>query len=97
MANINDNQLVDLDRIRTFFQAIQRKDYKRATIAEAHAIGSMTIELCDLAEGSTLLEDAAHARREAQWLDMPEGMSESDRIKEIIEDIDPDTILPREY
>ena len=80
MAEVNDTQRVDLGRIRAFAK-------------ESKELAPMIEELCDLAEDSTLLEDASNARVGAMLLDelVVNGTTG------VIADLDPEMILPKEY
>lgn len=81
-APVNDNQHVDLARIREFFTrgtVIEGNNF-HATDAEYKEIGEMVLELCDLAESAGFLRDVAEVRAEME-----------------AQDPDPETILPSEY
>jgi hypothetical protein len=78
MAEVTETQRIDLDRIRGYAK-------------ESGEIGPMIEELCDLVEGSTLLQDASNARVGAKLLDDFAAMGTN-----CIADLDPDPILPKE-
>ena len=68
---VHAHQRVDIARIRAFFVSLQNHDLHCFDLTEARRVGPMIIEMCDLVEESDLLQNAAKARQEAEWLDEP--------------------------
>lgn len=102
----SETQRVDLNAIRIFIQRVVKaapitiqnptEPSQVITYSECSETRAMILELCDLVEGSTLLEDASRARVEAAWLDEPLTVRNT-TVRESIGDLDPEHILPSRY
>lgn len=90
--SVSEYQQVDIPRIRRYFEGLKEHrpmDHEQ----ESRDIADMSLELCDLVEASTLLEDVARARKEAVWMDEP-IVRPRDKIWSCITDLDPEISDP---
>lgn len=95
MAEVSKYQQIDVAKIKKFFETIHAQTFEE-TADGAERLAPQIIELCDLVEGSTLLEDAAEARQRTELLDAP-IQNKSQIIHDAIADLDPEDVLPGEY